>query len=59
LDTAFSFTAVPLAYAQYFLDKAQLSVVLLPTAQPGSLHPHAVPPYAQYFLDKAQLSMPA
>jgi hypothetical protein len=54
-----SFTAVPLAYAQYFLDKAQLSAVLLPTAQPGSLHPHAVPPYAQYFLDKAQLSMPA
>jgi hypothetical protein len=34
-NTASSFTAALLTYAQYFLDKAQL---LLPTAQPGSTH---------------------
>jgi hypothetical protein len=43
-DIASSFTAAPLTYAQYFLDKVQLSAVLLPTVQTGSIYPHVLPP---------------
>jgi hypothetical protein len=38
-DTASSFIAALLTYVQYFLDKAQLSAVLLCTVQPRSIHP--------------------